>query len=64
MNVIPEIFYFIYLEENAVSRRNICFELLSASFCDSQESVRLSKLALEVAMFCETVAKYLYLLTV
>lgn len=27
MAMIPEIFYFIYLEEHAVSKREICFEV-------------------------------------
>lgn len=29
MSMIPEIFYFIYLEENAVSKIEICCELIA-----------------------------------
>ena len=38
MNMIPEIFYFIYLEGDAVSKLKICFQLLSVSLFDLQES--------------------------
>lgn len=40
MNMIPEIFYFIYLEGNSVSKLKTCFQLLSANVFDLQESAR------------------------